>query len=164
MPLARNAGRTGTSQRPNSKRRGSKAARNSSIRTARRTSKLSMNRISRSPPLGCAASHCHYFDLPYRVTFPVHDHRNVAATLEKLHHAFPGARELRPSRIRFGVLLKPAEFPALKLKVHLAQPPAGRTPHGKLLPAHLDCICLIHQGLSPDRYERFLKCHVGLEF
>src|SRR5215470_15464711 len=37
--------RTGTSPRPNSKRRGSKAARNSSIRTARRTSKLSVNRI-----------------------------------------------------------------------------------------------------------------------
>jgi hypothetical protein len=96
--------------------------------------------------------------------FPVHDHRNVAATLEKLHHAFPGPRELRPSRIRFGVLFKPAEFPALKLKVHLAQPPAGRTPHGKFLSAHLDRICLIHQGLSPDRYERFLKCHVVLEF
>jgi putative transposase len=44
-PLPKNAGRTGTSQRPNSKRRGSKAARNSSIRTAKRTSKLSVNRI-----------------------------------------------------------------------------------------------------------------------
>src|ERR1700730_3200931 len=44
VPLPRNAGRTGTSQRPNSKRRGSKAARNSSIRTAKRTSKLSVNR------------------------------------------------------------------------------------------------------------------------
>jgi peroxiredoxin len=45
VPLPRNAGRTGTSQRPNSKRRGSKAARNSSLRTAKRTSKLSVNRI-----------------------------------------------------------------------------------------------------------------------
>ena len=45
VPLPRNAGRTGTSQRPNSKRRGSKAAKNSSIRTAKRTSKLSVNRI-----------------------------------------------------------------------------------------------------------------------
>src|SRR5216684_1659020 len=42
---SRNAGRTGTSRRPNSKRRGSRAARNSSIRTARRTSKPSVNRI-----------------------------------------------------------------------------------------------------------------------
>jgi peroxiredoxin len=40
----KNAGRTGTSQRPNSKRRGRKAARNSSIRTVKRTSKLSVNR------------------------------------------------------------------------------------------------------------------------
>ena len=46
VPLARNAGRTGTSPRPNSRRRGSKAARNSSIRTARLTSKPSVNRIS----------------------------------------------------------------------------------------------------------------------
>src|SRR5216683_97082 len=45
VPLPNNAGRTGTSQRPNSKRRGTKAARNSSIRTARGTSKLSVNRI-----------------------------------------------------------------------------------------------------------------------
>jgi len=43
--LPRNAARTGTSQRPHSKQRGSKAARNSSIRTAKRTSKLSVNRI-----------------------------------------------------------------------------------------------------------------------
>ena len=43
--VTKNAGRTGTSQRPNSKRRGSKAARNSSIRTARRTSKLSVKRL-----------------------------------------------------------------------------------------------------------------------
>src|ERR1700723_2415174 len=43
--VLKNAGRTGTSQRPNSKRRGRKAARSSSIRTAKRTSKLSMNRI-----------------------------------------------------------------------------------------------------------------------
>jgi hypothetical protein len=58
-PLPRNAGRTGTSQRPNSKRRGSKAARNSSIRTAKRTSKLSVNRIRiwdfRFPILECGA-------------------------------------------------------------------------------------------------------------
>ena len=39
------AGRTGTSQRPNSRRRGNKAARNSSIRTAKRISNLSANRI-----------------------------------------------------------------------------------------------------------------------
>ena len=38
-------GRTGTSQRLNSKRRGNKAVRNSSIRTARPTSRLSVNRI-----------------------------------------------------------------------------------------------------------------------
>ncbi len=42
-----NAGRTGTSQPQNSKRRGSKAARNSSIRMAKRTPKLSVNRIRR---------------------------------------------------------------------------------------------------------------------
>ena len=41
----RNAGRIGTLQRPNSKRPGSKAARNSSIRTAKRMSKLSVSRI-----------------------------------------------------------------------------------------------------------------------
>jgi hypothetical protein len=40
-----NAGRTGTSQHPNSKMRGSKAAKNSSIRTAKHTSRLSVNRI-----------------------------------------------------------------------------------------------------------------------
>src|SRR5262245_38372227 len=43
--LPRNAGQTGTSQRPNSRRRGSKAARTSSIRTAKLTPKLSVNRI-----------------------------------------------------------------------------------------------------------------------
>ena len=43
--LAKNVGRTGTSPRPNSKPHGSKAARNSSIRTANRTSKLLVNRI-----------------------------------------------------------------------------------------------------------------------
>src|SRR6202047_1074305 len=47
VPLPRNAGRTGTSQRPNSQQRGSKAARNSSIRTAKRPSKLSVNRLRR---------------------------------------------------------------------------------------------------------------------
>ena len=46
VPLPRNAGRTGTSQRPNSKRRGNKAARNSSILTAKHTPKLWANRIS----------------------------------------------------------------------------------------------------------------------
>ena len=46
--LPKDAGRTGTSPGPSSKRRGSKAARNSSIRTARRTSKLSVKSNSRS--------------------------------------------------------------------------------------------------------------------
>src|ERR1700726_2855434 len=46
VPLPRNAARTGTSQRPNSRRRGSKAARNSSIPTAKPTPKLSENRTS----------------------------------------------------------------------------------------------------------------------
>ena len=44
--LPRNVGRIGTSQRPNSGRRGSKAARNSSIPTAKPTPKLSENRTS----------------------------------------------------------------------------------------------------------------------
>ena len=52
VPLPKNAGRTGTSQRPNSKRRGSKAARNSSIRTAKRTFKLLVNRISSGIAIG----------------------------------------------------------------------------------------------------------------
>jgi hypothetical protein len=43
--LARNAGRTGTSQRSNLKLRGSRAARSFSIRTAKPMSKLSANRI-----------------------------------------------------------------------------------------------------------------------
>src|SRR5262249_54528589 len=47
--LPRNAGQTGTSQRPNSRRRGSKAARTSSIRTAKPTPKLSVNRIRGQP-------------------------------------------------------------------------------------------------------------------
>src|SRR5258707_1409922 len=43
-PLPRNAGRTGISRRPNSKRRGNKAERNSSIPTAKRTPKPWGNR------------------------------------------------------------------------------------------------------------------------
>jgi hypothetical protein len=46
VPLPSNAGRTGTSPRPNSRRRGSKAARNSFIRTAKRSSKLSVTKLS----------------------------------------------------------------------------------------------------------------------
>jgi len=46
-PLSRSADRTGISQRPNSKPRGSKAERNSSIPTARPMSKLSVSRIER---------------------------------------------------------------------------------------------------------------------
>jgi hypothetical protein len=46
LAVSRNAGRTGTSQHPNSKRRGSKAARNSSIRMTKRTPKLAVNRIN----------------------------------------------------------------------------------------------------------------------
>jgi hypothetical protein len=45
VPLPGNAGRTGTSQSPNSKRRGSKAVRNFSTLTAKRMPKLSVNRI-----------------------------------------------------------------------------------------------------------------------
>ena len=45
VPSPRNVGRTETSPHRNSKGRGSKAARNSSILTARRMSKLSVNRI-----------------------------------------------------------------------------------------------------------------------
>src|SRR5690242_12619869 len=44
-PLPRNAGQTGTSRRPSSRRRGSKAARSSSIPTARPTPKPSVSRI-----------------------------------------------------------------------------------------------------------------------
>jgi hypothetical protein len=40
-----NAGLTGTSPRPNSKRRGAKATRNSSTRTARHTPRASASRI-----------------------------------------------------------------------------------------------------------------------
>src|SRR4029077_13880557 len=43
--LPENADRTGISQSSNSKRRGTRAARNSFIRTAKRTSKLSASRI-----------------------------------------------------------------------------------------------------------------------
>jgi len=44
--LPRNAGLTGTSQRPNSKQHGSKARRNCFIRTAKRMPRLSVNRIN----------------------------------------------------------------------------------------------------------------------
>src|SRR5262249_10987362 len=44
---SRNVDRTGTSRRPNSKPHGSRAARNSSIRTAKHTSKRLVNRIRR---------------------------------------------------------------------------------------------------------------------
>ena len=47
VPSPKDAARTGISQRPNSRRRGNKAARNFSIRMARRTSKLSVSRIRR---------------------------------------------------------------------------------------------------------------------
>src|SRR6516164_8113967 len=55
--LPRNAGQTGTSQRPNSRRRGSKAARTSSIRTAKPTPKLSVNRIRRVEHLRVVERH-----------------------------------------------------------------------------------------------------------
>lgn len=45
VPLSGNAGRTGTSQRPSSKKHGSRAAKNASIPTAKRTCKPSLNRI-----------------------------------------------------------------------------------------------------------------------
>jgi hypothetical protein len=45
VSLPGNAGRTGTSQRLSSKRHGSKAAKNFSIRTAKRTSNLSVSRM-----------------------------------------------------------------------------------------------------------------------
>jgi peroxiredoxin len=48
-PLPGNAGRTGTSQRPNSKPRGSRAARNCFTRMAKPTSKRSVSRIRRKP-------------------------------------------------------------------------------------------------------------------
>jgi peroxiredoxin len=53
VPLPRNADETGTSRRPNSERRGSKAARNSSIRTAKRMSKLSVNRTNTGKACSC---------------------------------------------------------------------------------------------------------------
>jgi enamine deaminase RidA (YjgF/YER057c/UK114 family) len=74
VPLPRNVGRTGTSQRPNLKQSGSKAARNSSIRTAKCTSKLSVSRIRRvialatqcrEPPFGESA---HLSSLWHRLT------------------------------------------------------------------------------------------------
>jgi class 3 adenylate cyclase len=49
-PLPGNAGRTGTSQLPNSRRRGGKAARNSSIPTAKPTPKPSVKRARSSAP------------------------------------------------------------------------------------------------------------------
>src|SRR5262249_34817727 len=55
---AGNAGQTGTSQRPNSRRRGSKAARTSSIRTAKLTPKLSVNRISTNTILSWRRLRC----------------------------------------------------------------------------------------------------------
>ena len=53
-PSPGNAGRTGTSQRRNSGRPGSKAARSCSTRTAGLTSRLSVNRIS-TESVGCVA-------------------------------------------------------------------------------------------------------------
>src|SRR5204863_6866753 len=49
VSLSRNAGRTGTLQRPNLKRRGNKAKRNCFIRTAKHTRRLSVNQIRTSP-------------------------------------------------------------------------------------------------------------------
>ena len=49
-PFRRNAGRTGISRRPNSRRHGSRAGRNCSIRTERLMHRLWLNRTSSLPP------------------------------------------------------------------------------------------------------------------
>src|SRR5207245_119532 len=51
--FGRPAGRTGTSKRLNAKQRGGKVGRNSSIHTAKRTPKLSVNRIRKDLVIGC---------------------------------------------------------------------------------------------------------------
>ena len=66
MPLlrnARNAGRTGTSLRRNSEQGGSKAARNSSIRTEKRTSKLSANKIRKTFGLPQSSRDCPFISM-----------------------------------------------------------------------------------------------------
>src|SRR4029077_10839336 len=98
--LLKNADRTGISRRSNSKRHGSRAARNSFIRTAKRTSKLSASRIKNGQPRTMKSIKGYFLITPNDLHWRPSNLMNIpnADFLERTKSENLGARLLRLPR------------------------------------------------------------------
>jgi hypothetical protein len=56
------------------------------------------------------------------VHLAVYHDGNISSPLQELHNSRPFSRHLSPFRVRIGILLQSADFPALKSKINLLQP------------------------------------------
>ncbi len=91
--------------------------------------------------------------------FAVHYDCEVTATIEKLHDAFARARELRPARFRFGILLDSAKRASLEIEINLPQAVRGSARSGILHAINFGRAGAFHQDLAPDRDKGFFERH-----
>src|SRR5713101_5058834 len=99
------------------------------------------------PPVQGELSRCHV--------------RQVAPGGSELHHLLTGARQLRPPRFGFRVLLDPAESLAREFEVHLAQPAALRAAHRKTPAFEFHQVRVFLERLAPHQHQRLFQGHLA---
>src|SRR4029077_1366902 len=80
----------------------------------------------------------------------IHDVRHIPPLAQKLHYLLPGARHLRPSRLRFRVLLQTPNFVPFELEVHFPQMPLRSLPHRVAPFPQLDHRGILDHRLPPN--------------
>src|SRR5882672_2607196 len=89
----------------------------------------------------------------------VHDDSDIPPRRKKLHHLVSRARQLRPARFRFRILLQPSQRLPLKHKIHFAQTFSRRLAHRERLPVQLDLCRAFHQRLPPHFHHCLFQRH-----